>query len=271
MGIWGKNLTAIFMQTKRAVPRFLEQCMSFIIDNHIDTEGIFRVPGDIKRKTAIKDYADATDQLDETLISGPYEICNTITHFIREIPDSIMISSNLSVVQEIYDVDDAKDFVSSLYFINRVLLSRIFAFFHLVTQHPSNRMGSSNIAIILSPILIIDPKNPLYMLPKETVEIFINNYSEIFSTVPALTPDGNWMPSDEFERSLGDLTERFFCQSTYMQPNLMLDEIIEKKDVSDQICRRILVKELDIDHLLKHLLCSDRERKVLSEHTLEEL
>ncbi|EAY19579.1 RhoGAP domain containing protein [Trichomonas vaginalis G3] len=272
MGIWGKNLTAVFMQTRRAVPRFLESCMSYVLEKYVDEEGIFRIPGDVNKKTAIRQFADATDTFDENLTTSPFEVCNVITQFIRDIPDSILMNSNLQTVIEIYDVNDAKDFVNTLYFINRALFSRIIAFFTLITKHPSNRMNASNIAIILSPILICDPQNPAFILPKNIIEIFLNHYDEVFSTIPALLPNGEWMPSEQYEKSLGDLTESFFCQSTYINPKISSMEDVEKKlEPSEQICRNISIDEDNIGHILKFLLCSDRDEMAISEQILENL
>lgn len=251
MGIWGQPLPNVVLTTKRAIPNFLEKAFDFILTKKIDEEGIFRIPGDKKSKDKMKAFVDATDDIEITDSTNMHDVCNTITAFISAIPKHIFIDDNVKRVLLIKTKEDAKAFIDSLPYINRVLASRVFGFFSLIAKHSDkNKMSASNIAVILSPILIDDPSNSTFILDNEIILHFLVSYSFVFSFNPSIDESGNWIPADKFKAPIDDVMEQFFCQSSLGNPSLKPTS--HEKEM--KMCRKIQIEDKAIDDLLDELL-----------------
>ena len=254
MGILRQPLANVVLITKRGIPNFLEKAYSFILTKYIDKEGIFRMSGNDKSKEEMLKYIDATDDIVLNDSTNPFEVCNVITGFIREIPNHIFLDENCNKILEIRTKEDAKAFVSSLPYINRVFSSRFLGFIYLVTQHSSNnKMNSFNLSRLLSPVLIANPKMPTYLVPPEILDIIISNYPFIFQDVSALDEKGNWIEADNFKVEIGDILDQFFCQSTYGRPSLKPTS--HEKEM--KMCRKLTIEPREINELIDELLSGD--------------
>ena len=221
MPIWGQNLTSLALTFQRAVPLFLEKCFTFILENHLDTEGIFRVPGN---EADIKSFITSIDAIGDISVNSntnAFVICNIITRFIRDVPDHILLDKNANKLQDCKTPADLKKIIMSLPIPNRAILSRLLGFMTIISQHSENNlMPISNIAIILSPILVDDPSNPQYLLSKDISIMLLENYREIFSEMLAIDANGNWLSEEQFTKSIGDVMTTFFCQSSFLRKPL---------------------------------------------------
>ena len=100
MPVWGQSLASVALNDQRAVPLFLEKCFKYIIDNHLDTEGLFRVAG---KETEIKSLITSIDAIGDLTIGSDvsvYSICNIITRFIKDIPGHILLDKNANALQQ---------------------------------------------------------------------------------------------------------------------------------------------------------------------------
>ena len=251
MGILGQPLANVVLITKRGIPNFLEKAYSFILTKYIDTEGIFRNSGNNQSKEASLKYVDATDDIVLNDSTNPFEVCNVITSFIRAIPNHILIDENCERIVKIRTKEDAKAFIDSLPYINRVFASRFLGFIYIVTQHADkNRMASSNLSRILSPVLIMHPKDPKFLVPVDILDIIISNYPYIFQDISALDENGNWIEADNFKVEIGDILEQFFCQSTYGKPTFK--STFHEKEM--KMCRKLQIEPREINDLIDELL-----------------
>jgi hypothetical protein len=268
MGIWGQPLANVVITTKRAVPNFLEKAFEFVISKHVDKEGIFRISGNKETRNEIAIFVDATDDIEITKLTNVHDICNTITAFIAAIPNHLFIDENIRRVSQIKTKEDAKAFIDSLPYINRILASRIFGFFFEIIKHKeNNKMSAYNIAVILSPILINDPENSAFLLPFDIINLFFEFYSYIFSFNPSIDENGNWIPASDFKAPVEDIMDQFFCQSTRDGP--LLKPISQEKEM--KICRKIQIKDKVVEDLLADLLAGNSISQKKKKHHITPL
>lgn len=255
MPTFGQPINSLAMTYSQAIPPFLEKLFAFMINKCLDTEGIFRVPGgdrDIKHYHSI---IDATGNIDLPENASPFVVANLITRFIRMIPNHLLIDKNANELAQISTPDQARSAFQSLPLINKALFSRIMAFATLIIKHESkNRMSSKAVSLILSPILVEKPNDPLWIFSAETVEMMLKNYNEIFSSMPALTPEGEFMTDKAFQESIGDVCSIFFCQSTATP--ISLAPVVEAKQ--KKMCRSINVNPTSWDDMFYKLLANER-------------
>lgn len=264
MPVFKQSLASLAASSGRAVPPFLESCFSFMMA-HLDVEGIFRVPGledEIRRAISLAD-ANGTVEFSEN--TSPFVVANLLTRFILQIPGHILEDKNATEWTNLTDVTKARSLISRLPVINRVVLSRLLGFFLKVAEHSSaNRMGIANIAIILRPILISNPKDQWWLIGQDTVTMLLDNYEFIFSEdevqrvgkCSSLTAEGEFMSSDAFEESMSDVFEMFFAQSRHVQPEI--EPVIEEKQ--RRMCRRVEIAQSRLDwmEMFTSLMSADR-------------
>ena len=266
MRVFHQSLSSLAAITGKAVPPFLESCFSFLMDK-LDVEGIFRVPGldsDIQRFIAL---ADASGTVEFPENTSPFVVANLLTRFIAKIPNHILEDRNADSWTALTDVAKAKSLISDLPPMNRAVLSRLLAFFLKVIEHgDKNRMGKSNIGIILSPILITNNNDNWWLLKQETVAMLLDNYETLFGenakigapSCLALDNSGRFLTSDEFETSIEDLFNMLFAQSCFVKPELV--PVVEEKQ--QRMCRNVQMMAADVapKDLFDELLSTSRSR-----------
>lgn len=251
MPTFGQPLNNLAVYFSQAIPPFLEKLFSFMIEKALDVEGIFRVPGDDKVIKHYHSIIDATGNVDLAEKVSPFVVANLITRFIRFIPNHLLIDKNANELAKIDSVESAQAFLQTLPLIHKAVFSRLIAFFTLVAKHSAgNRMGTRAISLILSPILVENPDEAIWIFPADIVELFLKNYKEIFVSMPALTPDGEFMTEQNFQKSIGDVCSIFFCQST--SNPVTLSPVVAAKQV--KMCRNIIIEQTDFKEIYKKLL-----------------
>ena len=221
MPVWGQSLVSVALNDQRAVPLFLEKCFKYIIDKYLDTEGIFRIAGPQSEIKSLIETIDAIGDIKLNENTSVFSICNIITRFIKDIPGHILNDKNANQLQQCTNSSQIRTIFQSLPIINRAVFSRLIGFMTLVCKHSStNLMTVSNIAIILSPILVDDPSNPQFILSKEVCEMILNDYTTICADMLALDSNGNWLSDEEFSKSIGSVITAFLCHSSYMTKQL---------------------------------------------------
>ncbi|OHT04268.1 RhoGAP domain containing protein [Tritrichomonas foetus] len=257
MPYFDQPLSNIALNASFVVPSFLEDCFEFVIE-HADVEGIFRVPGNDTEVKRLISIIDATGNVEIHPNTYVFNICNVISRFIKRIPEHLLIDKNVSQWKGDLTLEQVQKKINDLPVLNRAFLSRIFAFFITIASHSkSNLMGVSNLSKILSAVLIEDKKDPYWLLKPEVVAYFFTDYHKIFNSMPGLTSDGQFMTKDEFQNSVGDIFNAFFCQS-YANHKPEISAV--KQEKQKKMCRIIETSKVTWDEMFTILLHPDPNR-----------
>lgn len=252
LGYIETSLSSIADKCNSAVPPFFDECLDFMIA-HADVEGIFRVPGSVSEINRARLLIDSTGNF-PIREASPYLVANIITLFIRKIPDHILIDSNIEKWENVepQDLEKIKANIQELPTINLILLSRFLGFFVIISQHSAkNKMGTFNLATILSPILIAKPKDPSWFLNRDVVITMLENYQAIFGDKSTFDENGAFLPSQTFKDKVGNIWDSIFCQ-TLSPAQRTIEE--PPKTIQQKMCRGIEIPEIDFQTLLTELL-----------------
>jgi hypothetical protein len=221
----------------------------------LDTTGIFRVPGadtEIHRYTMTADTAATVDFAPNTT---PYVVANLLTRFVRQIPNHLLDDNTAGDWVFVTTLDGVRAQIDKLPRLNKAVLSRVLAFFIQVVAHSDkNQMNAINIGIILSPILIENSSNRLWLLPRETVVMMLDNYNQIFGDLSAIDEDGSFMSSEKYEEKVGGAFADLFCQTNV---GIEFQPVVHEKQ--RKMCRRVSIQKLDWGEMMEALLSNDRK------------
>jgi hypothetical protein len=254
MPVFGQPLSAIAMTTNHAVPPFIERCFSFMSDK-LDVTGIFRVPGadtEIRRYVSIADAAGNAEFAPNTTA---YVVANLLTRFIRQIPNHLLDDKTATDWVFATTVEGVHAQIDKLPRLNKAVLSRVLAFFMQVIAHAGkNQMNAVNIGIILSPILIENSSNHLWLLPRETVVLMFDNYKQLFGDLSAIDEDGEFMSSEKYEEKVGGAFADLFCQTNV---GIEFQPVVQEKQ--RKMCRRVPIQKMDWGEMMEALLSDDHK------------
>jgi hypothetical protein len=254
MPVFGQPLSALAMATNHAVPPFLERCFSFLADKLAIT-GIFRVPGadsEIRRYASI---ADAAGNVEFSPNTTAYVVANLLTRFIRQLPNHLLDDRTVNDWMFATTAEGVRAQIDKLPRLNKAVLSRVLAFFSKVIAACSeNQMNATNIAIILSPILIENATNKLWLLPRETVILMFDNYNEIFKDLNSFDENGEFLSSERYEELVGGAFADLFCQTNV---GIEFEPVVQEKQ--RKMCRRVPIQKMDWEQMLTALLSTDRK------------
>ena len=229
MVVWGQTLVSVALSDQRAVPLFLEKCFKHVLENWIDVEGIFRISG---KESEIKELISMIDAIGDITIkndTSPFTICNIITRFIRDIHQHILLDKNAQAFKKCTTAEQIKSIFNTLPIINKVVFSRFIGFLTLIAKHSdNNRMTLDNIAIILTPMLVDEPQDPQFILPKDVCLLMLKEYNTICEEVPALDSNGNWLSEEAFSKSIESVVSTFLCQSSFMTRQLTPVKVVKQ-------------------------------------------
>ena len=233
MPVFGQPLMKLALRTQRAIPLFLEKSFACIL-NHLCVEGIFRLAGSNDEITRMELLIDASDDYPAEQCSI-HTVTNLITRFIRNIPDHLLNDLTVKRWQkENLTVSDIKKLVSDLPILNCALLSRICGLFRVISlKSDQNKMTSKNLAIILSPNIIVDESKQAWLLPIDVSTKFIENYYEIFDSCLAIDSNGNFLSDEVFAQSCQSFTDQVFVRS------LAIPGLLGSRSSIQDSCRRI--------------------------------
>ena len=183
------------------VPAVVRHCIDFLEQlGGIEEEGIYRQNGS---QTAIKALAERCATGDVDLISesskrhaprdlfDPYTVSGLLKLYIRELPDSLLTGALAPEFIGVIESGDRADYVTRLGQLMYRLPSENYSLLRLLCNHMNkvaanadvNKMTVKNIAIVLSPSLVI---------PTSLLSIFLTEFSQIF----ALGEQGDRAPLD---------------------------------------------------------------------------
>ncbi|EAL64658.1 RhoGAP domain-containing protein [Dictyostelium discoideum AX4] len=162
-GLSPEELQSLYPDQPHGIPIVLTKCFEYL-SKHLETEGLFRVPGSNREVSLLKFKIEDGD-LDFSEVLIPYNICGLISTFFKELPeplipfdyynDAILITKLGSKDKYIIGL---RDLVLSLPPANLCMLRKLLEFLLTVEKkNEFNKMTISNISIIFGVTLLKDP------------------------------------------------------------------------------------------------------------------
>ncbi|XP_062325912.1 rho GTPase-activating protein 11A isoform X1 [Osmerus eperlanus] len=141
------------------VPCFLVDACS-TLQEHIDTEGLFRKSGSIVRLKALRAKLDLGEECLSTAL--PCDVAGLVKQFFRELPEPVLPAELQESFLRAQQLSSAEDRSSATLLLSCVLPHRnlsllryFFSFLYDVSQRSAaNKMDSSNLSVILAPNLL---------------------------------------------------------------------------------------------------------------------
>lgn len=146
-----------------SVPLFLDRACTFITENGLDTEGIFRKPGSASRiRALLQKCEDVSAQIDLAAEkSQVVDVACLLKQFIRDASEPLLTSTYLDAFSATQSIEDPEDQVRALALVVQMLpqahqniLKRLLQTLSCVADNESvNKMGVPNLAVVFAPSL----------------------------------------------------------------------------------------------------------------------
>ncbi|KAG8452533.1 hypothetical protein GDO86_004352 [Hymenochirus boettgeri] len=195
--VFGCRLDALCQRENSTVPKFVRMCIEAVNERGLETDGIYRVNGNLATIQKLRFVVDREEKLD--LSSSEWEDVHVITGalkmFLRELPEPVipfdMFDQFLAAVQ-IPDLDERIEnitiLVNELSGPNHDTLKYMISHLKRVMECSElNRMTTQNIGIVFGPTLM-RPEKELFsniaanmVYQNQVVEHFLNYFQEIFT------------------------------------------------------------------------------------------
>lgn len=210
----------ILMETKRekgrTIPTLIEKACNYIEEHGLDSEGIFRISGEVLETEGFKDTIDQGKEIDFSSATNPHIVASLLKQYLRELPEPIMTwklyPPFIATVDE-YGTNPTEQVkylhsvVDQLPSHNKYLVQYLTKFLNLVASHSStNKMTPHNLTILFAPnMLRAKDQSPLAIgnLQKtyDIVETLMENYEQIFSEIEKerIEKQENWVLNQETE------------------------------------------------------------------------
>lgn len=175
------------------VPYVIVQACTFIEQNGLDTEGLYRVNASQTRIERCREYAEANEniQFDDVPTAGGF-----VKAYLRSLPDSLLLCSNCQTLAEIWALSDQdrirtlKRVVHSLPLAQYCLTAYLFRHLRLLMEHQANnKMNARAISVCFAPLMTWEEGNRQSTPVDANVvlcEQFLTNYNEIFGWNPLM-------------------------------------------------------------------------------------
>ena len=151
-------------QLREGLPIVVSQCLHFIYEAGLETEGILRVPGDRTLANQLRMQYDAGLPVRLDVARDPYTITSLLKTYLRELPEPLLTAAlhtrlvALHADTEMSDEQRLREtaaLLDTLPDINKAVLWNIVAFARaLAVRSSENKMTCENIALCLGPTLM---------------------------------------------------------------------------------------------------------------------
>lgn len=144
------------------VPKFLVDSANFL-QQHLSTEGLFRKSGSIQRQKLLKQKADLGEELQNV---QPHDVASLVKQFFRQLPEPLLTNHLHDCFIKTQRLEDEGDQIEAV-----LLLCLLLPIAHLTTLQfmmkflakvascsQQSKMGTNNLAIVLTPNLIHSTK-----------------------------------------------------------------------------------------------------------------
>ncbi|KAK7898961.1 hypothetical protein WMY93_019814 [Mugilogobius chulae] len=195
--VFGCRLEMLCEREKSSIPRFVRLCTEAVERRGLDTDGIYRVSGNLAviQKLRFRVNHEEKLNLDENEWEDIHVITGALKLFFRELPEPLVpygfftdIVETVKMTDYIDKVDRLKCLVLNMPPPNHDTLQFMCRHLKRVLEHTnSNRMTTQNIGIVFGPTLMRPERdngniaiNMVYQ--NQAVELILNEYEHIFGT-----------------------------------------------------------------------------------------
>ncbi|KAF7270622.1 SH3 domain-binding protein 1-like isoform X2 [Rhynchophorus ferrugineus] len=161
--VFGTPLAEHLRVTGKKLAFPLEVCITSLAEFGMTEEGLFRLAGGMSKVRRLK---SAMDSGCFSVLIPEYRdvhvLASTLKSYLRELPEPLLTFHlhkewlHSTQVPEDQKVDTVRNLLDRLPQENRDNLAYLIQFLAKLTQHPENKMSSSNIAIVMAPNLLWD-------------------------------------------------------------------------------------------------------------------
>ena len=171
-GVFGTDLSSLLTEdldmrqmhmSDSTVPLFFDKACTFLAENGLSTEGIFRKPGSAARIRALMQKCeDVHAQIDFLAEKAQVvDVACLFKQFIRDLPEPLLTSTYLDAFSASQSIDDPDDQLRALALVvqmlpepNQNILRRLLPFLASVADNSAvNKMGVPNLAVVFAPSL----------------------------------------------------------------------------------------------------------------------
>eukprot|EP01103_Thecamoeba_quadrilineata_P008670 TRINITY_DN18400_c0_g1_i1.p1 TRINITY_DN18400_c0_g1~~TRINITY_DN18400_c0_g1_i1.p1 ORF type:complete len:391 (-),score=56.03 TRINITY_DN18400_c0_g1_i1:123-1295(-) len=154
------------------VPTVVIQSIAHL-DSFLETEGLFRQPGNMADVADIKKMYDKWKKVDLTKYKEPHTVASLLKLYLRELPEPLLTFEMYNSYLRVFQGSTNKNHLITLKLLidllpgpNRELAASLFEFLHRVDAKSNwNKMSSTNLAMIFGPSLIRkDDESPIQAL-----------------------------------------------------------------------------------------------------------
>ncbi|XP_061543759.1 rho GTPase-activating protein 15 isoform X2 [Phycodurus eques] len=193
--VFGCRLEMLCEREKSTVPRFVRLCAETVEKRGLDTDGIYRVSGNLAVIQKLRYLVNHEEKLnlDESEWEDIHVITGALKLFFRELPEPLVPYGFFSDVVDTVKMSDYADKVERLTSVvhslpqpNHDTLQFICRHLKRVLEHSdANRMTTQNIGIVFGPTLLrpeVDNGNMAVnmVFQNQAVELILNEYERIF-------------------------------------------------------------------------------------------
>jgi len=147
----------------RQIPLIMQQCIDYITQNALQTEGIFRLSGSASEIEMYKNSFNRGEEVDLNQCSTCHVVCGLLKLYLRELPEPLL---TYDLYDECVNNFDAEPQVLKVIFMklpqqNLIVLKALVDFLTLVAQNSTyNKMPLHNIATVFAPNLLRSVPKP---------------------------------------------------------------------------------------------------------------
>lgn len=228
--VYGIPLHEHLRVTGRKIALPLEICITLLQKHGLHEEGLFRIAGSTSRVKRLKSSIDSGCFSPKLIpeYQDMHVLASALKMYLRELPDPLLTSTlynewMMSMQKpESERLEVVKSLIASLPRENRDNLAFLIQFLSELSQHPQNKMSSSNIAIVIAPNLLWDKDEGMNMgncaASSMLVELFIKEVQTLFPEDVSKFVTFNWTEDDRgLSRSSVELnvsTENIFVSES---------------------------------------------------------
>jgi len=142
------------------VPLIVHNTVTTLQQKGLQTEGIFRVSGNMQRVEELKKLYDAGEPVDLNEEKDPHVVASLLKWYIRELPEPLMTTELYLAFMQAYDKSNVTkskaqiiETLKKLPEPNRILLKLLIILLAKIARIEDNKMNSANLAICFGPNL----------------------------------------------------------------------------------------------------------------------
>lgn len=180
---------------KKPIPDIIDKLIIQIENNHLQKEGIYRIPGSfdvIKKMKSLVDNGSTIEEIVDSIGNKerPYSLCGLLKLWVRELPEPLLTYNLFDDCINAAKIEDEtkrnetiKKLIGKIPFANKKALARLIYHFNLVSQHEKdNKMNTESISVVFG-MNILKPKkeDPTFLVANTK---YINKVTELLVSNP---------------------------------------------------------------------------------------